>query len=136
MNSIRFVPTRIHGTLDYVGGLALIASPFIFGALSVGGLPVVLPIVFGIGLMAYSLATDYERGIPALKVIPMRVHLTFDFVASAFLAAAPFLFGYSNQRLNIWLPQVIASVGVIALVLVSKTNPEPAATVLHAKVAA
>lgn len=135
MNSIRFVPTRIHGTLDYVGALGVIASPFIFGSLSVGGVAVVLPIVLGVGLIAYSLATDYERGIPALKVIPMRVHLTFDFVASAFLAAAPFLFGYSNQGLNIWLPQVIAGVGVIALVLVTKTNPERAASVLHAKVA-
>ena len=136
MNSIRFVPTRVHGTLDYLGGLGTIASPFIFGALSVGGVPVVMPIVLGVGLIAYSLATDYERGIPALRVIPMRVHLTLDFVASAFLAAAPFLFGYSNQGLNFWMPQVMAGVGVMALVLVSKTNPEPAATVLHAKVAA
>ena len=136
MNSIRFVPTRVHGTLDYLGGLGTIASPLIFGALSVGGVPVVMPIVLGVGLIAYSLATDYERGIPALRVIPMRVHMTLDFVASAFLATAPFLFGYSNQGLNFWMPQVMAGVGVMALVLVSKTNPEPAATVLHAKVAA
>lgn len=136
MNSIRFVPTRVHGILDYVGGVGLIASPFIFGSMDLGGIPVILPIVLGVGLVGYSLATDYEHGIPALKVIPMRVHLTFDFVASAFLAAAPFLFGYSNQGLNVWLPQVIAGIGVIGLVLVSKTDPEPAADVSHARVAA
>jgi hypothetical protein len=38
------------------------------------------------------------------------VHLTVDFVASAFLALAPFLFGYSNEGVNVWLPQVIAGV--------------------------
>ena len=54
----------------------------------------------------------------------MRVHLTVDFVASALLAVAPFLFGYSNLGLNVWLPQVAAGVAVILLVLVSKTEPQ------------
>ena len=123
MNRIRFVPTAVHGVLDYVGAIGLIASPFIFGFAGMGGTPVILPIVLGVGLIAYSLATDYERGIPALRVIPMRVHLAFDFVASAFLAAAPFLFGYSVDGLNVWLPQVAAGLSVILLVLVSKTEP-------------
>ena len=123
MNRIRFVPTAVHGVLDYVGAIGLIASPFIFGFASMGGTPVILPIVLGVGLIAYSLATDYERGIPALRVIPMRVHLAFDFVASAFLAAAPFLFGYSVDGLNVWLPQVAAGLSVILLVLVSKAEP-------------
>jgi hypothetical protein len=66
----------------------------------------------------------------------MRVHLAFDFVASAFLAVAPFVFGYSNQGLNVWLPQVIAGVGVIGLVLVSQTDPQPTEKMLGAKVTA
>lgn len=28
---MRFIPTRIHGILDYVIGVALIAAPWIFG---------------------------------------------------------------------------------------------------------
>jgi hypothetical protein len=31
----------------------------------------------------------------------MSVHLTIDFVASALLAAVPFLYGYSDQGLNV-----------------------------------
>lgn len=123
MNRIRFVPTAVHGVLDYVGGFGLIASPFIFGFSGIGGTPVILPIVLGVGLVAYSLATDYERGIPALRFVPMRLHLAFDFVASAFLAVAPFLFGYSGDGVNVWLPQVASGVGVILLVLVTKTEP-------------
>jgi len=123
MNTIRFVPTRVHGIFDYIGGIGLIASPFIFGFYSMGGIAVILPIVLGIGLILYSLLTNYERGIPGLRFIPMPAHLIFDFVAAALLAVAPFLFSYSNQGLNVWLPQVIAGVAVILLVIVSQTHP-------------
>ena len=126
MNNIRFVPTAVHGVFDYVGGVGLIASPFIFGFFKMGGLAAALPVVLGAGLIVYSLLTNYELGIPALRFIPMSVHLTVDFVASAFLAVAPFLFGYSSQGLNIWLPQVLAGVGVMVLVLVSQTQPQSA----------
>jgi hypothetical protein len=122
MNSIRFVPTWLHGYFDYIGGIVLIAAPFLFGFFSMGGVAVILPIVLGIGLILYSLLTDYERGIPALKFIPMPVHLILDFIASALLAASPFLFGFSNQAPNVWLPHVVAGVGVIILVLVSQTH--------------
>lgn len=123
MNTVRFVPTRVHGIFDYIGGIGLIASPFIFGFYSMGGIAVILPIVLGIGLILYSLLTNYERGIPGLRFIPMPAHLIFDFIAAALLAAAPFLFSYSNQGLNVWLPQVIAGVAVILLVIVSQTHP-------------
>ncbi len=122
MNSIRFVPTSVHGIFDYIGGIALIACPFIFGFYSMGGIAVILPIVLGIGLILYSLLTDYERGIPTLKFIPMPVHLILDFVAAAFLVVAPFLFGFANQGLNVWLPFVVAGLGVILLVIVSQTH--------------
>ena len=122
MNSIRFVPSSVHGIFDYIGGIALIACPFIFGFYSMGGIAVILPIVLGVGLILYSLLTDYERGIPGLKFIPMPVHLILDFVAAAFLVAAPFLFGFANRGMNVWLPFVVAGVGVIILVLVSQTH--------------
>jgi len=123
MNTVRFVPTRVHGIFDYIGGIGLIASPFMFGFYSMGGIAVILPIVLGIGLILYSLLTNYERGIPGLRFIPMPAHLIFDFVAAALLAVAPFLFSYSNLGLNVWLPQVIAGVAVILLVIVSQTHP-------------
>jgi hypothetical protein len=129
MNSIRFVPTSVHGIFDYIGGILLVAAPFVFGFYSVGGVAVFLPMVLGVGLILYSLLTNYERGIPALRLIPMPVHLVFDFVASALLAASPFLFGFWHLAPNVWLPHVIAGVGVILLVLVSQTHPQARAKV-------
>ncbi len=122
MKAIRFVPTGIHAYFDYIGGIGLLAAPFVFGFYSVGGPAVIVPMVLGVGLILYSLLTNYELGIPGLKFIPMVVHLVFDFVASAFLALSPFLFGFINKAPNAWLPHIIAGVGVILLVLVSQTH--------------
>jgi hypothetical protein len=51
MSTIRFVPSSIHSIFDFIGGIALIACPFIFGFYSMGGIAVILPIVLGVGLI-------------------------------------------------------------------------------------
>lgn len=124
MNSIRFIPTSVHGVLDYLVGIALIAAPWLFGFAYVGGIAVYLPIILGIALILYSLVTRYELGIPGIKFIPMPVHLTIDFIAAALLAVSPFLFGFSNRPLNVWLPHLIVGIVVILVVLVSQTHPK------------
>ncbi len=55
MSGIRFVPTFVHAYFDYIGGIALIAAPFVFGFAYVGGIAVILPIVLGVGLILYKL---------------------------------------------------------------------------------
>ncbi len=110
--------------LQFVSFQHRCTAPFLFGFVSVGGVAVVLPIVLGIGLIVYSLLTKYELGIPGLKVIPMPLHLIFDFVAAALLAVSPFLFGFYRYAPNVWLPHLISGVGVILLVLVSQSQPK------------
>lgn len=123
MNSVRFLPTSVHGVLDYLVGIALIAAPWLFGFAYVGGIAVYLPIILGIGLILYSFVTNYELGIPGIKFIPMAYHLVFDFVAAALLAASPFLFGFASKPLNVWLPHLVVGITVILVVLVSQTHP-------------
>lgn len=120
---MRFIPTKVHGVLDYLVGIALIAAPWLFGFASVGGAAVVIPIVLGIGLIVYSLFTRCEWG--PFGVIPMPVHLVFDLVASAFLAASPWIFGFADESLNVWLPHLVVGITVIVVVIFSK--PQPAA---------
>lgn len=123
MDSIRFIPTAVHGVLDYVVGIVLIAAPWIFGFAYVGGIAVYLPIVLGIGLILYSLLTRYELGIPGVKFIPMPFHLVIDFIAAVLLAASPFIFGFYTRPLNVWLPHLVVGIVVIIVVLVSQTHP-------------
>lgn len=115
---MKFLPTKIHGILDYLVGIALIAAPTLFGFRDVGGPAVIIPTVIGIVLIAYSLVTDYEWGV--VKKVPMGYHLMVDYLASAFLAVSPFMFGFADQGLNVWLPHVVVGLTVIAVVMVSK----------------
>ena len=128
MNSIRFLPTSVHGVLDYLVGIALIAAPWIFGFAYVGGAAVYVPIILGIALILYSLVTKYELGIPGIKFLPMPYHLVIDFVAAAFLAASPWIFGFASKPLNVWLPHLVVGIVVILVVLVSQTHPRMTAT--------
>src|ERR1041385_2527771 len=83
---MRFIPTKFHAPLDYIVGVALIAAPWIF-QFSEHTAATIVPIVLGIGLIAYSLFTNYELGL--WKVAPMAVHHLIDIAAGALLAAPP-----------------------------------------------
>jgi hypothetical protein len=109
---MRFIPTKFHAPLDYIVGVALIASPWIF-QFSEHTAATVVPIVLGIGLIAYSLITDYERGV--WKLAPMAVHNLIDVVAGAFLALSPFLFGFADESANVWLPHVVVGLAAVFL---------------------
>lgn len=120
--SYQFIPTKVHGALDYIVGIALILAPWLFGFMDMGGAAVIIPMVLGVGLILYSLFTRYEWGL--IKVLGMPYHLIFDVVASLFLAASPFLFGFYTQPLNVWVPHVVVGLTVILVVIFSQRQPE------------
>jgi uncharacterized membrane protein HdeD (DUF308 family) len=109
---MRFIPTKFHAPLDYIVGVALIAAPWIFQFSNVTAATVV-SIVLGIGLIAYSLLTDYELGV--WKVAPMAVHNLIDVVAGAFLAASPWIFSFADESANVWVPHVVVGLAAIFL---------------------
>ena len=91
---MRFIPTRVHGVLDYLTAGVLIAAPSMLG-LRKNGMQTWLPVAVGVGTIGYSLLTDYELGL--LKIIPMPAHLALDAANGALLAAAPWLFGFAEE---------------------------------------
>jgi hypothetical protein len=119
--SLRFIPTKVHGALDYIVAIALIFAPMIFGFQSVGGAAVIIPVVLGIGLFLYSLFTNYEWGL--IKVLGMPYHLIVDVVASVVLALSPFIFGFVKEAPNAWVPHIVVGLTVILVVICSKTQP-------------
>ena len=116
---MRFIPTKFHAPLDYIVGVALIAAPWIF-RFSEDTAATIVPIVLGIGLIAYSLFTNYELGI--WKVTPMAVHNLFDIGAGAVLALSPWLFGFADEGTNVWLPHVVVGLAAIFLGLTTKQS--------------
>ena len=114
---MRFIPTKIHAPIDYIVGVALIAAPWIFQFSDVTAASVVA-IVLGVGLIVYSVFTDYELGI--WRRFPMAVHNLFDIGAGAFLAASPWIFGFADESANVWVPHVVVGLAAIGLGLTTK----------------
>jgi uncharacterized membrane protein YtjA (UPF0391 family) len=118
---MRILPTYVHGIADYIGGIFLLAVPNLFGFANLGGAAVWIPRIIGIVVLLQSLATNYELGV--FKILPMKAHLTNDYVASLFLAASPWLFGFSHKPANVWMPNLIIGVLVFVLSLMTQTEP-------------
>jgi hypothetical protein len=118
------ITPRIHALLDYPLGLVLIAAPWIFGFSDVGGMAVAAPIIIGVLMIGQSMITDWELSI--VRVIPLSAHLTMDVVAGAFLAVSPFVFGFSDEGANAWLPHVFVGLGLIAAGLTTQAHPSGA----------
>jgi hypothetical protein len=114
---MRFIPTKFHAPLDYIVGVALIAAPWIF-QFSEHTAATVVPIVLGIGLIAYSLFTDYELGV--WKVAPMAVHNLIDVAAGTLLAASPWIFGFADESANVWVPHLVVALAAVFLGLTTK----------------
>ncbi len=116
---MRFIPTRLHGVIDYLWGLSLLASPWALGYADVTAAKW-LAIVFGAGALLYSLITVYELGL--LRILPMPLHLMLDGAGGAFLAASPFLFGFADQ---VYLPHLLYGLFSVAASLTTRTDPVP-----------
>ena len=108
---MRFIRPKIHGILDYTVAVALIAAPFVLGFASV--IPAaVISLAGGVGLLLYSLVTDYSAGVRSL--ISFRLHLILDAVAAVALVAAPFLFGFAGIAAAFFWTVGVAVLAVVA----------------------
>ncbi|HEY8565749.1 MAG TPA: hypothetical protein VIL65_09630 [Beijerinckiaceae bacterium] len=113
---MRFLPTRIHGVIDYLWGLALIAAPFVLGFAD-GGAAQWTALVAGAGALVYAAVTDFELGI--WRLLPMPAHLVIDGLGGAALAASPFLFGFADQ---VRWPHVLFGLFAVVASLITETR--------------
>ncbi len=115
---MRFISTKVHGVLDYMMGILLIASPWLFGFAEGGGMKVWVPVILGMGALLYSLMTDYELGLS--DSISMRTHLTLDLMSGVLLAVSPWLFGFADV---VYLPHLILGITEVGAALMTRTHP-------------
>ena len=115
---MRIIGTRLHGFLDYLVGLVLIAAPFLLGFAD-GGAAEYVPVALGAAAIVYSLLTDYELGL--VRIIPMPLHLGLDALSGIVLAASPWLFGFADR---IYLPHLLLGLFEIAASLMTRTRAD------------
>lgn len=114
---MRFIPTRVHGVLDYLVGVLLMAAPWLLGFAD-NTAQTYVPVALGIAALGYSLCTDYELG--AFRGIPMKTHLVLDFISGVLLAASPWLFGFDDR---VYLPHLLLGIFEMMAALCTHTVP-------------
>jgi len=122
---MKVIPTKVHGVMDYLVGAILIAAPWLLG-FARGGAETWVPVILGASAILYSLFTDYELSIS--RSIPMKTHLTLDVLSGVFLAASPWIFGFSEY---VYLPHVIFGILEIGAGTMTETNPHYASRHAH-----
>ena len=114
---MKIISTKTHGILDYLMGVLLIASPWIFG-FATGGAEQWIPIILGAGALVYSMMTNYELGV--FRTLSMKTHLNLDLMAGLLLAVSPWLFGFSDRVIA---PHLILGILEIGAALMTRTTP-------------
>ena len=112
----RPIPRRVHGVLDYLTGVLLIALPWVLGVTD-DQAAMWVPVVLGAGVILYSLLTNYELGV--VKAIPMPVHLGLDAAGGVLLAASPWIFQFADR---VWVPFVVIGLFEIVVSLLTQTT--------------
>ncbi|WP_106476772.1 SPW repeat protein [Phytohalomonas tamaricis] len=115
---MRFLPTRVHGIIDYVVGVFLIFVPYLFGFAD-GTAAQWIPMLLGASAILYSLLTRYELGL--FRLIPMPAHLGLDALSGLFFIISPWLFGFADR---VFWPHVILGLFEVVASLVTRTAPE------------
>jgi hypothetical protein len=127
---MRFIPTGVHGIMDYLLGVVLIGVPYVFGfgtsaetGLAVNNAATWVPVALGFALIIYSLFTNYELGL--VRKIPMSTHLWLDVASGVLLAVSPWLFGFADR---VYWPHLIVGLFEIGAGLMTRTRSDSSLT--------
>ena len=115
---MRFISTRIHGIMDYLMGILLIAAPWLFDFAN-DGAETWVPVIVGIVILLQQLMSDNEVGV--FKSLSMATHLRMDLIIGIFLAASPWIFDFDEY---VWAPHVIFGLMAIAASFMTRTTPD------------
>lgn len=115
---MRFIPTVIHGVLDYLVGLMVIGLPF---AVGIHGPALIALVASGSFAIIYSLFTDYELG--AIRLLRVRFHLALDVVFGVAMLSIPTAFDIPPA-----IQWPVYVIGLVAIVLSTITKIRPTGT--------
>lgn len=111
VNMPKPISTRTHGVIDYITAGTLMALPFVLGW---SGRARGLAVGAGIATLATSLMTDYELG--AVRLIPMKAHLSIDGAQASALLGAPRAVG------DKWAGRILAMIGAMETAVAGMTK--------------
>ena len=87
------LPRFVHGAIEYLAGVLLIASGFLLGFESNAAIAASIIL----GLLVLVMAASMDGPSSLINSIPLSVHVLLDYALAAILVASPFLFGFSDE---------------------------------------
>lgn len=117
---MQFISPRTHTIIGFIVGIALLLAPNIFGFSDVGGAAVAVPRIIGIIILLSELTV--RGSFSNMGFVPMKIHIAMDVFMGAVLAASPWLFGFSDEEANAWVPHLVVGIAVIGYALATRTN--------------
>jgi len=88
------IPRFVHGLIEYVVGVFLVAAPFLLGFDDLN-MPLGVAIATGVVILVLAAITEGPTGL--VHQLPVSAHVTFDFLLAIFLIAAPFILGFGDE---------------------------------------
>ena len=87
------IPAFVHGVIEYLAAILLIAAPFIFSFEEDAATAV--SVVVGVLVLIIAASTSWRTGL--IRSIPVQAHVILDYLLALFLIASPFLLGFSDD---------------------------------------
>ncbi|MCJ8211568.1 hypothetical protein MUY27_17745 [Mucilaginibacter sp. RS28] len=113
-----FISPGFHSVLDYIGGLLIASSPWLFGFVHLGGAALFIPLFLGCMQLVMTIFTDHPGGL--IKVLPFQLHLVLDMFSGFIILVSPFLWGFCS---HVYLPHLL--LGLLSFCAGLFTQPSP-----------
>jgi hypothetical protein len=121
---MQFLSPRTHTIIGFIVGIALVLAPNIFGFSDVEGAAVDIPRILGVIIILSELTA--RGSFSGVGFISMRAHIGLDVILGAFLAASPWLFSFTDEGANAWVPHLVVGIAIIGYALATSPNPRAA----------
>jgi hypothetical protein len=120
MSALRVLPWAFHVAIEYVAGIFLVVSPFVFEYTDSPALPVLLLA----GVIALAAAVLSRGALGVYGILPVGVQALIDYLLAFALMIAPFAFGFRDEA-DALLVSVMTGLGLLVVSLLTR-YPQPA----------
>lgn len=115
---MKIISSKVHGILDYIVVVFLLASPTIF---KMEGMLATFTYALGCIHFLLTILTNFELGI--IKLIPFRIHGLIEIIVAVALVAVAFWFYSQGSTLGFYFYFVVALLILVVFVLTNFTPP-------------
>lgn len=115
---MKLISSRNHTYIGWVVGVVLVAAPWIFQFDDVSAAKW-SAILVGLFVLVNEAVTTSPASL--LKIVPMKLHVMLDVVTGVFLLLTPFLFQFSDEDANAWVPHIVVGILIAGYALVTDT---------------